>query len=677
MSQQPIDEFAARLPRPVQRAVRTWGALVHERREAALQDFAKPDDLRRIAGAIKQHTLENLDRYLEQAEASLHEHGAKVHWATDGAEANQLVLSIMQRFGATRLVKSKSMVTEEIELVPFLEANGIEAVETDLGEFIVQIDHDHPSHVVGPIVHKNRRDVAASFARIGLGAYDDNPEVITRRARAHLRRKYLEAHVGLTGANFLVAESGRVVLVTNEGNARFCLAPVPVHIAIVGIEKIVPHDRDLAVFLNLLARSATGQRLSVYTEFISGPRGPDQPHGPEEMHVILLDNRRTEVLASDCQEILRCIRCGACMNVCPVYRQASGHAYRSIYPGPLGAVLSPLLAPQVLPARRPAACLQPVRCLQRGLPRGHPDPGPAAALAGSRATGSRHRWRRPVVGSVGRAGDATGLVADRDGARTRDQRDAAGPAAVWGARGVAGGTGTASLARRPLPQLVRPPHARAAGLRATAAGARGVTGSGGRGVMSNASRDAIFWRIRAAQRPPMVRTPYPVFSATDVATIPPEGDAWALFAERLTAVHGRVFTTVEALAAHLRSQGWRRGYCDPALREKVGDKLGSDFSVSYAFDRGAIDQYQFGITRAAGAIAETGSLVLNDATTSARLAALGPWVHVAVLKLARSLSRSCHGGRPARQRSQHHLGHGTVEDRRHRRRARARRPRAG
>jgi L-lactate dehydrogenase complex protein LldF len=236
------------------------------------------------------------------------------------------------------------MVSEEIELAPFLESHGIECLETDLGEFIIQIDHDHPSHIVRPIIHKNRREIAVSFEKNGLGAYNDEPEVITRRAREFMRKKYLAADVGMTGANFVVAESGRLVVVTNEGNSRFSLAATKCHIALVGIEKIVPRDRDLALFLNLLARSATAQQLTVYTEFIQGPKAAGQPDGPEEMHVIFVDNGRTEVLASECREILRCIRCGACMNVCPVYRQVSGHAYRSVYPGPVGAVLSPLLA---------------------------------------------------------------------------------------------------------------------------------------------------------------------------------------------------------------------------------------------------------------------------------------------------------------------------------------------
>jgi L-lactate dehydrogenase complex protein LldF len=345
MATQPIDQYAAHLATEVRDAVRDNSAAGTDKRHQALfTDYENPDSLRRLAGEIKQHVLENLDTYLEQAEQKLIANGVKVHWAVDGAAANRAILEILQSTGCKRLVKSKSMASEETELGKFLEENGIESLETDLGEFIVQIDGDHPSHIVKPIIHKNRRDIARSFEREGLGAYNDDPAVITARARQHLRRKYFEADAGLTGGNFLSVESGRIALVTNEGNSRFCLAPTRVHIALVGIEKLVPRDRDLAVLLNLLGRSATGQRMTVYTEFISGPRRAEQPHGPEEMHVVFLDNGRSAVLASECREILRCIRCGACLNVCPVYRQASGHAYRSVYPGPVGAVLSPLLA---------------------------------------------------------------------------------------------------------------------------------------------------------------------------------------------------------------------------------------------------------------------------------------------------------------------------------------------
>lgn len=341
---QPIDQYSSKLSPETRASVYQSTKGTHEKRTKLLFDqFADPNRLRELAGEIKQHAIENLDTMLPAVEAKLKSRGVQVHWASTAESACEAVLKIMRARGATKMVKAKTMVSEEIELAHFLEKHGMEALETDLGEFIVQIDDDHPSHIVRPIIHKNRREIATSFEREGLGAYNDDPQTITRRARQFLRHKYLEADVGLTGANFVSVESGRMVLVTNEGNSRFCLAATKCHIALIGIEKLVPRDIDLAILLNLLGRSGTAQELTVYTEFISGPKSPTQPDGPEEMHVIFVDNGRTEVLASDCREILRCIRCGACLNVCPVYRQASGHAYRSVYPGPVGAVLSPLL----------------------------------------------------------------------------------------------------------------------------------------------------------------------------------------------------------------------------------------------------------------------------------------------------------------------------------------------
>ena len=348
---QQIDQFAAELKADTRASVYQSTKTTHEKRTKLLFDqFTDPNRLREIAGEIKQHAIENLDTYLPQVEEKLKANGAQVHWAATAQSACETVLRIMRARGATKMVKAKTMVSEEIELAHFLEKHGCEALETDLGEFIIQIDHDHPSHIVRPIIHKNRREIAQSFEREGLGAYNDDPETITRRARHFLRHKYLAADVGLTGANFVSAESGRIVLVTNEGNSRFCLAATKCHIAIVGIEKIVPRDRDLGILLNLLGRSGTAQDLTVYTEFIGGPKSAAQPDGPEEMHVIFVDNGRTDVLATECRDILRCIRCGACLNVCPVYRQASGHAYRSVYPGPVGAVLSPLLAAEKFPS---------------------------------------------------------------------------------------------------------------------------------------------------------------------------------------------------------------------------------------------------------------------------------------------------------------------------------------
>ncbi len=345
MARQQIDAFAARLGAHTRQSVYESTKATHEKRTSVLFDrFSDPNALRKLAGGIKQHVIENLDTYLPRAEEALQRNGVHVHWASTAEQACAAVHQLLVARGAKKLVKAKTMVSEEIELGAYLEKRGIECLETDLGEFIVQIDHDHPSHLVRPIIHKSRREIAESFEKHGLGAYNDDPGTITRRAREFLRRKYMEADAGLTGANFVSVESGRLVLVTNEGNSRFSLAAPKLHIALVGIEKLVPSDQELSLFLNLLARSATAQQLTVYTEFITGPRSATQPSGPEEMHVVFVDNGRTDALASDCRAILRCIRCGACLNVCPVYRQASGHGYRSVYPGPVGAVLTPLLA---------------------------------------------------------------------------------------------------------------------------------------------------------------------------------------------------------------------------------------------------------------------------------------------------------------------------------------------
>jgi L-lactate dehydrogenase complex protein LldF len=340
-----IDQYARNITDEKQHSVLNGSAAGTEKRYQVLhKDYTDPDALRKLAASIKDHTLHHLGDYLAKAEESLTSRGVKVHFASTGDDAKQTILEILQGHGVTALTKAKSMAAEEIHLNPFLIENGIECLESDLGEFIIQLDDDEPSHIVKPIIHKNRREIARTFQREGIAAdYNDDPETITRRARVFLREKYMQAQAGITGANFVCADTGRMLLVTNEGNSRFGMAPSKVHIALVGIEKLIPREKDLAVFLNLLGRSATGQQLTVYTEFINGPKSANQPDGPEHMHVVFMDNGRTDVLASNCKEILRCIRCGACQNVCPVYRQASGHAYRSTYGGPVGAVLSPLL----------------------------------------------------------------------------------------------------------------------------------------------------------------------------------------------------------------------------------------------------------------------------------------------------------------------------------------------
>lgn len=345
ISAQPIDQYAREISDEKQHSVIDGSSAGTEKRYQVLhKDYKDPDVLRKLAARIKDHTLHHLDSYLEKAEQALQQRGVTVHFASTDEDARQTILSILRQHGAERLTKSKSMAAEEIHLNPFLIKNGIECLESDLGEFIIQLDGDEPSHIVKPIIHKNRREIARTFLREGIAEdYNDDPETITRRARVHLRQKYMEADAVITGANFVCADSGRMILATNEGNSRFGMAPVPLHIALIGIEKVIPSERDLSVFLNLLGRSATGQQLTVYTEFINGPRSANQPDGPDHMHVVFMDNGRTDVLASNCKEILRCIRCGACQNVCPVYRQASGHAYRSTYGGPVGAVLSPIL----------------------------------------------------------------------------------------------------------------------------------------------------------------------------------------------------------------------------------------------------------------------------------------------------------------------------------------------
>ncbi|MFP4144443.1 MAG: LutB/LldF family L-lactate oxidation iron-sulfur protein [Phycisphaeraceae bacterium] len=303
----------------------------------------KVSDIRALAGEIKQHTLDHLDHYVAEFVDNARAAGVQIHFARDAAEANRIGLAIAKNNGCKTCVKSKSMVTEETHLVPALEAAGIETVETDLGEFILQLDEDAPSHIVTPMIHKDRKAVARAFVR-ELGAeYTLDAEQLTGIARTHLREKYRQADLGVSGANFLVAESGSIVLCTNEGNGRFCTSAPRVHIAFAGIEKMIPRLEHLGVLLKVLARSSTGQPLTVYTHIVTGPKRDTEPDGPEQMHLILIDNGRTDVLASEGREMLRCIRCGACLNACPVYRKVGGHAYGAVYSGPIGAILTPML----------------------------------------------------------------------------------------------------------------------------------------------------------------------------------------------------------------------------------------------------------------------------------------------------------------------------------------------
>jgi L-lactate dehydrogenase complex protein LldF len=301
------------------------------------------DAVRAHAGALRRHALDHLDVYLERFATRARAAGAHVHVADDAAAARGLCVEIARAAGCRSCVKSKSMVTEEIALLPALEAAGVETLETDLGEYIVQLDDDTPSHIVTPIIHKDRHEVAASVSRALGRSVEADPVTLTKAVREHMRGRYRAADLGITGANFLIAETGSIVVCTNEGNADLSVCSSRVHIAVVGIEKVVPRWADAATLLKLLARSATGQPITVYTSVITGPRRPDEHDGPEALHIVLVDNGRCDLLAEPHRDALRCIRCGACLNTCPVYRSVGGHAYGAVYPGPIGSVITPLL----------------------------------------------------------------------------------------------------------------------------------------------------------------------------------------------------------------------------------------------------------------------------------------------------------------------------------------------
>ncbi len=311
---------------------------------SSMRRLRNHEALRDLAAQIKQHTLENLPRYLEQFVAAAERNGTRVHFAADANAACRIICEIARAGGSKLAVKSKSMTTEEIHLNDALESSGMRVVETDLGEFIVQIDHDRPSHIVTPIIHKDRRQIAQALVReIGCD-YTEDPAELTGIARRYLRDIFRHCDLGITGANFGVAETGTLCICTNEGNGRMVVTRPRRHVALMGIEKLVPRPRDLAVLLKLLARSSTGQPLTVYTTLITGPKRPRDPDGPEEVHVVLLDNGRADILGGAFAEVLRCIRCGACLNACPVFRNIGGHAYGSVYPGPIGSLVTPLLS---------------------------------------------------------------------------------------------------------------------------------------------------------------------------------------------------------------------------------------------------------------------------------------------------------------------------------------------
>ncbi len=328
----------------LQLAVYTATGRLMDKRKSAVDAEILPEyqELRTHANAIKQHTVDNLDWYLEEFERNVEAHGGKVVWCESGADVANFVLDLAKKRGLHLIVKSKSMTTEEIDFNEHVEHHGLEAVETDLGEYILQLAAQKPYHIVAPALHMTRYEVADVFTdKLGVDR-ETVPEKQTMIARRVLREKFLAADIGITGANFLVADSGAIVLVENEGNARLSSSAPKIHIAVAGIEKLIPRAQDLGTFLRLLGRSATGQLLTSYTSFLSGPKRPGEADGPEEFYVVLLDNGRTKLLDKpERRQSLFCIRCGACLNHCPVYRKIGGHNYPWIYSGPIGAIITP------------------------------------------------------------------------------------------------------------------------------------------------------------------------------------------------------------------------------------------------------------------------------------------------------------------------------------------------
>jgi L-lactate dehydrogenase complex protein LldF len=331
----------------IQRALGApFAHFVDGRKSAIAADYTEEswDSMRERATAIKAHTIERLDYYLDLVDKNVRRNGGHVHFANDADHANQIVVDIAKQHDVKTVIKSKSMVSEEMGINEVLEKNGIEPIETDLGEYIIQLAKETPFHLIAPAVHKTKEQVSELFEKFLKSAPTADIERLCIIARDELREKFAKADMGISGANFVVAETGTVVLVTNEGNGRMTTSVPRIHVAISGMEKLLPAIEDVGLFLRLLPRSATGQRITSYNSFISGPRAGSDEDGPEEFHLILVDNGRLDLLKDEVlRESLQCIRCGACLNHCPVYRKVGGHAYGWVYPGPIGAIITPVL----------------------------------------------------------------------------------------------------------------------------------------------------------------------------------------------------------------------------------------------------------------------------------------------------------------------------------------------
>ena len=398
----------------------------HNARIAAAADTENWEAQRDLGKAIKDHTIANLDYYLDMLATNLEKNGGKVYFARDAADANSYVRDIAQRNGVETVIKSKSMVSEEMGLNHVLEVDGLEVVETDLGEYIVQLAGEAPYHIIAPAIHKTKEQVADLLAEESNTERRETAEQLTRQAREMLREVFQRADMSITGANFAIAETGSIVLVTNEGNGRMATSMPRIHVAVMGMEKLVPSAADLSVMLRILIRSATGQRISCYVTMVNGPRAHDEEDGPEEFHLVIMNNGRDRLLRDESlREALNCIRCGACMNSCPVYRKVGGHSYGWVYPGPIGSIVSPVLTGLKDGAKLPAASSLCGAChdvcpVKINIPRmllelrsqtaeGDPDPAQRASGIGERLTWKA--WRQGMMSrSRFEAGSSVGKI---------------------------------------------------------------------------------------------------------------------------------------------------------------------------------------------------------------------------------------------------------------------------
>ncbi len=384
----------------------------HRARLAAAGDTENWEAQRDLGKAIKDHTIANLDYYLDMLATNVEKNGGKVYFAHDAADANAYVRGLAQSNGVETVIKSKSMVSEEMGLNHVLEADGVEVVETDLGEYIVQLAGEAPYHIIAPAIHKSKEQVADLLAKESGSERRKTAEQLTRQAREMLREVFQRADMSITGANFAVAETGSIVLVTNEGNGRMATSMPRIHVAAMGMEKLVPSAADLSAMLRILIRSATGQRISCYVTMVNGPRAQDEEDGPEEFHLVIMNNGRDRLLRDESlREALNCIRCGACMNSCPVYRKVGGHSYGWVYPGPIGSIVSPVLTGLKDGAKLPAASSLCGAChdacpVKINIPRmllelrsqtaqGEPDPAHLASGVGERLTWKA--WRQGMM----------------------------------------------------------------------------------------------------------------------------------------------------------------------------------------------------------------------------------------------------------------------------------------